>query len=128
MSLKLACINPPRVLGYAVVREERFEHKDIGSVYPPLSLLYCAAVAERAGHAPWLLDANGQDLPLNAVLAELQVKQPQVVLIRLGFDTQEPDLEVLKAAKAQGAVTLVRCKIVGDVPWLVESFMREHPF
>ena len=128
MKLELACINPPRVQGYAVVREERFEHKDIGSVYPPLSLLYCAAVAERAGFRAWMLDANGQDLSLNGVLSELSSKHPDVVLIRLGFDTQEPDLEVLKAAKAQGAVTLVRCKIVGDVSWLVETFMREHPF
>jgi radical SAM superfamily enzyme YgiQ (UPF0313 family) len=126
--LKLACINPPRVQGYAVVREERFEHKDIGSVYPPLSLLYCAAVAERAGHVTTMLDANGRDLPLSDVLASLAEQKPDVVMIRLGFDTQEPDLEVLKAAKAQGAVTLVRCKIVGDVSWLVETFMREHPF
>ena len=128
MPLKLYCINPPRVLGYAVVREERFEHKDIGSIYPPLSLLYCASVAEKAGHRALVLDANGQDLPLSAVVDALVREKPEVVLIRLGFDTQEPDLEVLKAAKAQGAVTLVRCKIVADVPWLVEKFMQEHPF
>ena len=47
MNLRILLINPPRVDGYPVVREERFEHKDIGSVYPPLSLLYMAAVLER---------------------------------------------------------------------------------
>ena len=41
------------------MREERFEHRDIGSVYPPLSLLYCAAVAESEGHQALLMDANG---------------------------------------------------------------------
>jgi anaerobic magnesium-protoporphyrin IX monomethyl ester cyclase len=128
VSLKLACINPPRVEGYAVVREERFEHKDIGSVYPPLSLLYCAAVAERGGHQATMFDANGQDLGFDAVLAHLNEQKPQVVLIRLGFDTQEPDIRVLKAAKELGALTLARCKIVADVPWLVEDFMKAHPY
>ncbi|HXC64180.1 MAG TPA: radical SAM protein, partial [bacterium] len=54
--------------------------------------------------------------------------RPDLVLIRLGFDTQEPDLEVLRAAKERGALTFARCKIVADVPWLVEQTMREHPF
>jgi anaerobic magnesium-protoporphyrin IX monomethyl ester cyclase len=128
MSLKLLCVNPPRVKGYAVVREERFEHKDIGSVYPPLSLLYCAAVAEKAGHQAQMLDCNGLDLPFDAVLAKLDAYKPDAVMIRLGFDTQDPDVQVLKAAKERGATTLVRCKIVGDVPWLVEQFMQKYPF
>lgn len=126
--MKLLCINPPRVSGYAVVREERFEHKDIGSVYPPLSLLYCASVARREGWDAGMLDANGFDLPFSAVEAELDRFKPDAVLIRLGFDTQEPDLKVLQAAKARGAFCFVRCKIVGDVAWLVEKFMAEHPF
>ena len=126
--MKLLLVNPPRVAGFAVVREERFEHKDIGSVYPPLSLLYCGAVAEKAGHEVRLLDANGRDLALGDIVAELDAYKPDLVLIRLGFDTQEPDLEVLRAAKERGALTFARCKIVADVPWLVEQTMREHPF
>lgn len=125
--MRLLFVNPPRVGGHAVVREERFEHKDIGSVYTPLSLLYCAAVAEREGHQARVLDANGRDLSLADVEAELDAFKPDAVLIRLGFDTQEPDTLVLKAAKARGAATLVRCKIVGDVPWLVEQYMGRHP-
>jgi radical SAM superfamily enzyme YgiQ (UPF0313 family) len=125
--LRLLLVNPPRVDGYAVVREERFEHKDIGSVYPPLSLLYCASVALQEGWEAALLDANGRDLPLTAVEAELDRFKPDAVLIRLGFDTQEPDCKVLQAAKARGAFCFARCKIVGDVDWLVERFMAEHP-
>jgi anaerobic magnesium-protoporphyrin IX monomethyl ester cyclase len=126
--MKILLVNPPRVAGFAVVREERFEHKDIGSVYPPLSLLYCGAVAERDGHQVRLLDANGRDLPLGAVVDELDAFKPDLVLIRLGFDTQEPDSLVLQAAKERGALTFARCKIVADVPWLVEQVMREHPY
>jgi radical SAM superfamily enzyme YgiQ (UPF0313 family) len=126
--MRLMLVNPPRVAGYAVVREERFEHKDIGSVYPPLSLLYCASVAEREGHTVRLVDANGFDLDLRAVLEAMDDFKPEAVLVRLGFDTQEPDLEVLKAAHERGALTFARCKIVGDVPWLVERVMAGHPF
>jgi len=126
--MRLLVVNPPRVHGYAVVREERFEHKDIGSVYPPLSLLYCAAVAEKAGHEVRMLDLNGWDKPLADATALMDEFKPQACLIRLGFDTQEPDLEVLKEAKARGARTLCRLKIVGDTPWLREKFMAEHPF
>jgi radical SAM superfamily enzyme YgiQ (UPF0313 family) len=126
--VKLLCINPPRVAGFAVVREERFEHKDIGSVYPPLSLLYCAAVAEREGWQARLLDCNGRDLGVDAAAAELDAFAPDAVLIRLGFDTQEPDLRVLALAKQRGAATFARCKIVGDVDWLVEQLMRDHPY
>ena len=126
--MRLLCVNPPRVAGFAVVREERFEHKDIGSVYPPLSLLYCAAVAEREGHQARLLDCNGRDLGADAAAAEMDAFKPDAVLVRLGFDTQEPDLELLRLAKARGAATFARCKIVGDVPWLVEQVMQAHPF
>ena len=38
--MKILIVNPPRVDGYPVVREERYEHKDMGAVYPPLNLLY----------------------------------------------------------------------------------------
>ncbi len=120
-------VNPPRVLAHPVVREERFEHKDIGSVYPPLSLLYCAAVAEKAGWEAKLLDCNGLDLPLKAAVELMESFKPDVVMIRLGFDTQEPDLEVLKEAKKRGIFSMARLKIVGDVQWLREEFMRLHP-
>ncbi len=126
--MKLLVVNPPRVQGYPVVREERFEHKDIGSVYPPLSLLYCAAVAERAGWQVRMLDANGLDLSLGEVERALDEFRPDACVIRMGFDTQEPDLEVLKAARERGVFTMARLKIVGDTPWLRDEFMKQHPF
>jgi anaerobic magnesium-protoporphyrin IX monomethyl ester cyclase len=124
--MRLLIINPPRVAGYPVVREERFEHKDIGSVYPPLSLLYCASVARRAGWDVEFIDANGQDLPLVQVQERIRASQAQACLIRSGFDTQDEDIKVLEAAKAKGMLTLMRLKIVGDTPWLLKEFMQQH--
>ncbi len=125
--MRLLIINPPRVDGHPVVREERFEHKDIGSVYPPLSLLYCAAVAERAGHTVEFIDANGRDLAMARVARLVEASPASACLVRLGFDTQQPDLRVLRAAKARGMRTLCRLKIVGDTPWLLQEFMQGHP-
>lgn len=126
--MRILFVNPPRVAGYPVVREERFEHKDIGSVYPPLSLLYCAAVAERAGHEARLLDLNGFDRPLADAVAAMDDFKPGACMIRMGFDTQEPDLDVLREAKKRGIFTMVRLKITGDTDWLRNEFMQAHDF
>jgi radical SAM superfamily enzyme YgiQ (UPF0313 family) len=126
--VRVLFVNPSRVAGYPVVREERFEHKDIGSVYPPLSLLYSAAVAQKAGHEVRLLDLNGFDRPLSDAEEAMDSFKPEACLIRLGFDTQEEDLAVLRQAKARGIFTMARLKIVGDTPWLRDEFMKQHPF
>jgi anaerobic magnesium-protoporphyrin IX monomethyl ester cyclase len=126
--MRILFVNPPRVAGYPVVREERFEHKDIGSVYPPLSLLYCASVVEKAGHEAMLLDLNGQDRPLADAASAMESFKPAACMIRLGFDTQEQDLEVLREAKRRGITTMARLKIVGDTPWLRDEFMKAHGF
>ncbi len=125
MKLKILLINPPRVDGFPVVREERFEHKDIGSVYPPLSLLYTAAVLEKnPDFEVRVLDANALDLNLNQVEAELLKFTPDVVMSRVGFDTQAPDLKVLYAAKCLGALTVLRSKIIADVPALRDEILK----
>ena len=110
-------INPPRVDGFPVVREERFEHKDIGSVYPPLSLLYMAAALEK--HPEYelkVLDANGLDLSFNEVEAEIAGFSPDMAVSRCGFDTQKQDLKVMDIAKAIGALTVMRNKIIAEKP------------
>lgn len=125
MKLKVLLINPPRVSGYPVVREERFEHKDIGSVYPPLSLLYMASVLEQnSDYEVKLLDANGMNIPLNTVYNEIASYSPDVVITRCAFDTQKEDLEVLRAAKALGAITVLRSKIIADVPNVRDEILR----
>jgi radical SAM superfamily enzyme YgiQ (UPF0313 family) len=126
--LKVLLINPPRVDGFAVVREERFEHKDIGSVYPPLSLLYIASMLCREEYLDVkLIDANGLDLSMNAVRAEIISYAPDVVLIRCGFDTQKQDIEVLKIARDLNAVTVLRNKIISEVPGIRDKILKSDP-
>ena len=125
MKLKILLINPPRVDGFPVVREERFEHKDIGSVYPPLSLLYMAAILEKnPGYDVKIIDANGFDISIKRLQAGMEEIRPDVVITRCGFDTQEQDLQVLKIAKNIGAVTILRNKIISDVPAIKDELLQ----
>jgi anaerobic magnesium-protoporphyrin IX monomethyl ester cyclase len=121
--MRILVVNPPRVKGYAVVREEKFEHKEAGSVYPPLNLLYTAAVLERDGHEVSFIDANGLNIPYEELTKQMKQLSPEVVVSRTAFDTQEEDCRVLDAAKKLGATTVVRNKIISDVPKLREKLM-----
>ncbi len=121
-------INPPRVNGFPVVREERFEHKDIGSVYPPLSLLYLSAILEKEpAFEVKLLDANGFSLSLNRVNSEITDFSPDMVISRTGFDTQKEDLKIFHSAKDNGAFTVLRNKIISDVPEIRDKILKENP-
>jgi radical SAM superfamily enzyme YgiQ (UPF0313 family) len=120
--LRVLLINPPRVKDLPVVREERYEHRDVGSVYPPLSILQGAASLRKAGFDVKVIDANGFNLKLEHVGRFLSSWQPHLVVSRMAFDCQEEDLKVLQLAKATvpSCVTVIRNKIISEVPWLLE--------
>ncbi|MFA6602425.1 MAG: hypothetical protein WCT01_01345, partial [Candidatus Shapirobacteria bacterium] len=109
--MKILLINPSRVDGYPVVREERFEHKDFEMIQPPLNLLYCASHLVKYGHKVSLLDANGFDLNLTEVETKIKKEKPNLVIIRTGFDTFFTDIKVLEIAKKYKAITICRNKI-----------------
>lgn len=120
-------INPPRVDGYPVVREERFEHKDIGSVYPPLSLLYIAAILKKNfDYDVKLIDANGFNYSFTYVHNRIVEFSPDVVITRCGFDTQKQDFKVLSVAKDTGAITILRNKIISDVPEIRDEILKKE--
>ncbi len=127
--MKIMLVNPPRVDGFVVVREERYEHKDVGALYPPISLLYTAAVLEREEIPLELIDANGFDISLEEIQKRMDAYRPDVVFIRCGFDTQDTDVKVLQYAKERlNAITVLRNKIIGDVDWLKEESLKKWQF
>lgn len=65
--MKVALINPPRLNGIPVVREDRCEITDRSSVIPPCSLLEMAAILRGLGHDITLIDANGENLDYEEV-------------------------------------------------------------
>ncbi|HJT24255.1 MAG TPA: hypothetical protein VJ873_06740, partial [bacterium] len=126
MKLKVLLVNPPRVKGLPVVREERYEHRDVGSVYPPLSILQGAASLRYAGYDVKVIDANGFDLKLEHVGRVMSSYEPHLVVTRMAFDCQEEDLKVLQLAKATNpnCVTVIRNKMISEVPWFLETITR----
>lgn len=127
MKLKILLINPPRVKNFPVVREERFEHRDLGSVYPPLSLLYIAAILDKnSNYEIKLIDANGFDYSFAYVHNRIVEFSPDIVISRCGFDTQKEDLAVLSVAKDVGAITILRNKIISDVPEIRDEILKKE--
>jgi radical SAM superfamily enzyme YgiQ (UPF0313 family) len=127
--MRIAVINPPRVEGHPVVREERYEHKDVGAVYPPIGLLTVAALLELEGHELLFRDASGFDLSWDALQQDLERFQPELVFARCGFDTQDEDLRLLRFAKQHlHSVTVIRNTIIGETPWLRRAFLEKYPF
>lgn len=123
---RILLVNPPRTRGLPVVREDRYEHRDLGAVYPPLSLLQAAGALRKAGFPVKLLDANGFDLDLGAVGRTAVEFSPHLCVTRLAFDSQEEDLKVLQTvrAAAPGCVTALRNKILSEVPSLMEAVLH----
>lgn len=123
--MKILLVNPPRVDGCSVVREERYEHRDKGSCYPPLHLLEAGASLQAHGHEIRLIDANGSDLSPDEVLRMTEEFEPQLVYGRVAFDCQQEDSGMFRAlAQATGVPILVRNKVIAGTPWLKKSLLE----
>jgi len=127
---KILLINPPRVDGHPVIREERQEHADYDLFYPPLSILYTASVLRNADFIVKVIDASGFDIPLDALGIMIDEWKPDVVYIRCAFDTYKQDIKVLKATKdlSPNCVTVLRSKIIGEIPEKRDELMLKYKF
>ena len=54
-----------------------------GLVYPPLGLLYIAAISRERGHTVTLIDAETHNLSIEQVLSEISALNPDLVAISL---------------------------------------------
>lgn len=127
--MKVCVINPPRVKGYPVTREDRLEYVDYGEVFPPLTLLYTAAILEKAGYKVMAIDASGFDLKIGQVEKKIRQFKPDLLLTRFAIDTIPQDAEVVKIAKRANSscLTLVRSKIIADSPLLQKEVFANYP-
>jgi anaerobic magnesium-protoporphyrin IX monomethyl ester cyclase len=127
--MKIAVINPPRVNGFPVTREDRLEYIDYGEVFPPLTLLYTAAIVETMGKDVLMIDANGWDLSINEVSRKVKQFKPDILLTRFAIDTIPQDSQVVKIAKKVNpkCITLVRSKIIMDSVLLQKEVFTKYP-
>lgn len=127
--MKIAIVNPPRVKGYPVTREDRLEYIDYGEIFPPLTLLYTAAILEEAGFEVLMIDANGFDIEIKEVEREIKKFKPEILLTRFAIDTIPFDAKVINIAKKANpkCITLVRSKIISDSQILQKEVFRNYP-
>jgi len=127
--MRIAVINPPRVSGYPVCREDRLEYTDYGEVFPPLTLLYTAAILEKEGFEVMMLEANGWGLKIEDVERKIHQFKPDLLLTRFAIDTIPQDAKVARITKKinPNCVTLVRSKIISDSPLLQEEVFKNYP-
>lgn len=127
--MKVAVINPPRVRGLPVTREDRLEYIDYGEIFPPLTLLYTAAILEKEEFDVLMVDANGFDLKIEEVEEKIKKFQPDILLTRFAIDTIPDDAKVVKIAKSVNSkcLTLMRCKIISDSLLLQNEVLKKYP-
>ncbi len=127
--MRIAIVNPPRVKGYPVTREDRLEYIDYGEIFPPLTLLYTAAILEKEGFEVLMIDANGFDITIDEVEQKIKKFKPEILLTRFAIDTIPYDARVLKIAKKANpkCLTLVRSKIISDSLILQKEVFKKYP-
>jgi len=125
--VSILLINPPRVRGHPVVREEFMEYSGKALVYPPLSILYTAAVLGH-GFSVKVLDANAFGFGIDYVAETIKREEPDVVFIRCNAEIIDEDLKILRIAKGFGCMTVARSRVISDSPSLRDKMMKDNPY
>lgn len=118
--VKALLVNPPRLEGLPVIREERCEITERYSVLPPYSLLQIAALLREGGHEVRVLDLNGRDLSYAALTDALNADRYDVLIFRFTPTTFDSDMQTASVAKRASPET----KTVG-VCWTLRTVPNE---
>ena len=124
--MKVALVNPPRLDGVSVVREERCEVAERYSVLEPYSLLQLAAMLRNAGHSVRLLDGNGVNATFPHVESWLGSADYDAMIFRFTPTTFDHDMGVARMSKRvrPDATTIGLCWTLRTVP---RDVVREAP-
>ena len=106
-----------------------------GLCYPPLDLLYVAAILERDGHSVRVIDAEATGRPPESVLADLGDPPPAVIGLTTSSATIELDLRLADELKrrAPGAIVFITGSQGSKVPDMamhhsqVDAVVRGEP-
>jgi radical SAM superfamily enzyme YgiQ (UPF0313 family) len=89
--MKVLLVNPPRLNGVPVVREERCEITERTSVLPPYSLLQIASILMQKGCQVSLIDANGLNISYRELNNRLRTMNYDVLIFRFTPTTFDAD-------------------------------------
>lgn len=119
--MNILLVNPPRINGIPVIREERCEITDRYSVIPPYSLLQIGSILRKEGHYVELIDANGFNIPYKEVEKKMGISNFDVLIFRFTPTTFDWDMEITRISKKRNrnAITVGLCLTLNSIPQIV---------
>jgi len=90
--IRCVLIDPPGVIPHSYQKENATQSTQMHEVYPPLGLLYIAAVLEQNGIDVRLIEARAMGLSHDEVIEEVKEENPDFV----GITTHGPVVSVRK--------------------------------
>ncbi|RJP21090.1 MAG: radical SAM protein [Candidatus Omnitrophota bacterium] len=108
---KVFLFNPPFGLYRRDNRcQNRVEDQTVNVIFPPMELLYCAAILEKEGRRVWVRDYPASHSRLNDLLADMKQIQPDFAIFTTTVATLESDLSVARYIKENQPHTIVAAK------------------
>ena len=74
---------------------------------PPVDLMYCASIAQRAGASCKIKDYSVESGDLNTLKQDIVEYNPNIVLLNIASTTFETDIKAVKAIKEVSKNTLI---------------------
>jgi anaerobic magnesium-protoporphyrin IX monomethyl ester cyclase len=121
--MNILLINPPRVNGLPVIREDRCEIIERDTVLPPYSLLQLASILRNRGHNVNLIDANGDNLSYKELCDKANLTEAiDIIIFRFTPTTYQEDISSI-GMLSKKAVVISLCwslipfseKILSDI-------------
>lgn len=122
---KVLLFNPPSGLYRRDNRcQNRVEDQTVSVAFPPMELLYCASVLERAGHKVWVRDYPVQGSSWHEFIDDLQEINPDFAIFTATVATLESDMSTVAAVKEHCPSAIVAAK--GEpVHYMDEEIIRD---
>ena len=123
--MRILLINPPRFNNTPVGREDRCENT-IPNVITPTGLVILAGLLEQK-HQVKLIDANGYDLDIDYIKAEIEKYHPDYVIFKATPETFYSDVKVASIAKMTDTkiLTIMICWSLTKIPEQVLKKARD---
>ncbi|MCX6800742.1 MAG: radical SAM protein [Candidatus Diapherotrites archaeon] len=109
--MRILLLNPPFIKKFSRTSRSPGVSKG-GCVYYPLWLAYAAGALEKTNHEVLLLDASGENLPLEETLSKIKKFDPEMIIVDTVTPSFENDSKIVAQIKKEISNALV--VFVGD--------------
>ncbi len=126
-SKNVLLFNPPSGLYRRDNRcQNRVEDQTVSVAFPPMELLYCASVLERAGHKVWVRDYPVQGSSWQTFIDDLHEIKPDYAIFTATVATLDHDMSTVAAIKEHFPSAIVAAK--GEpIHYMDEELINDLP-